>query len=406
MLATVLLAGCSSTGSTTGASGSPATPTSTSASAAQPLAHGVEAPIEAVPWSEVGAGWMLAMWSPVPGSAPGSEPPSGAPTPQTAATTLYLVNPEGGRYAITTFPPPGDGATPTLVDWSGDGHRALFYGGTGSDRTVIEVDLHTGAQTSFTVKNGYNTVPHYTRPEGKAVLLAKSNDSDGPPSLERVDLTGSHQLTYPIEQFGSKFGPEILSTPDGTRLVIGTESGGLAIMANDGTGVNVLPVPGQAYCTPTRWWDGPSTIVVANCNGADFSRSQLWLVPVDGAAPTALTPPNDGQTGPVLGTGAAWQLPEGTFVQAFGACGYRFLAKIDQPGDTPTPVTVPTVGNRDSVDVVGVYHGDLDLHVEHSCGTGESLIEYDPAAGTATVLLGPPVNGGGVTETLPYPGYQ
>ena len=37
---------------------------------------------------------------------------------------------------------------------------------------VIEVDLHTGRQTSFTV-DGFDVTPRYTRPQGKAVLLAK-----------------------------------------------------------------------------------------------------------------------------------------------------------------------------------------------------------------------------------------
>jgi TolB protein len=32
------------------------------------------------------------------------------------------------------------------------------------------------------------------------------------------------------------------------------------------------------------------------------------------------------------------------------------------------------------------------------------LFDYDPAANTSTVLLGPPLNGGGVIAALPYPG--
>jgi len=39
-----------------------------------------------------------------------------------------------------------------------------------------------------------------------------------------------------------------------------------------------------------------------------------------------------------------------------------------------------------------------------SCGSGESVVDYDPAAGTSTVLLGPTVTTGGgvVVEALPY----
>jgi TolB protein len=222
--------------------------------------------------------------------------------------TLFLVSPEGGRYAITTFTPPADGWNPTLADWSGDGNRALFSGsGPGSSTDIIEVDLHTGRQTSFNVDH-FNVTPRYSRPGGKAVLLAKSNDTDSPPSLVRVDLAGHPQLTYPIEQFGGKFGSDVLSTRDGTRLVLGNESGGLALMGNDGKSVKLLPVPGQEYCAPTRWWDHDSTIAVAECRDHEF-RQMLWRVPIDGTTPTPLTQPNNGQQGEVLGAQSAWKLP-------------------------------------------------------------------------------------------------
>jgi TolB protein len=370
-------------------------------------AHQAEAPIDVVPCSHVGAGWMLAMWSPAQPTRGGDEPAPGAPTYQNSPTTLYLVSPEGDRYAITTFAAPGDdGSTPFLVDWSGDGNRALFYDGRDKDRTVIEVNLHTGAQTSFTVKDGFNTTPRYSRPEGKAVLLAKSRDVDGPPSLVRVDLAGNHQLTYPIEQYGDKLDPRFLSTADGTQLVLGTDSGGLAVMGNNGTAIRTLPVLAQGSCTPTRWWDADSTVVVANCNGGDYAQSQLWSVPVDGGKPTPLTQPLDGKSGEILGVGSAWKLPSGTFLQAYGACGYSFLAKLDNVGGTAAKVSVPNVENHHSVDVIGAYDGHLDLHATLSCGSGESLIDYDPVAGTSTVLLGPGVNGGGVDKALPYPGFE
>ncbi|MDT5186650.1 MAG: hypothetical protein QOI29_4808 [Mycobacterium sp.] len=59
-----------------------------------------------------------------------------------------------------------------------------------------------------------------------------------------------------------------------------------------------------------------------------------------------------------------------------------------------------------SVDVLGVYHGHLELQASLSCGDGEALVDYDPTAGTSTVLLGPTVNGGGVIGALAYPGFQ
>ena len=35
-----------------------------------------------------------------------------------------------------------------------------------------------------------------------------------------------------------------------------------------------------------------------------------------------------------------------------------------------------------------------------------ALLDYDPAAGTSTVLLGPTVNGGSIVDAMVYPGYE
>src|SRR5258705_8793326 len=110
--------------------------------------------------------------------------------------------------------------------------------------------------------------------------------------------------------------PDFLSTPDGTPLVIGTESGGLAVMGNDGTGIKTLPVPGQGYCTPTRWWDKESMITVAACHDPEFSHSQLWLVHIDGATPTPLTRPNSGPQCQVLRAQTSSPLPGGAHLPA------------------------------------------------------------------------------------------
>jgi hypothetical protein len=366
------------------------------ANADTPAARGVEAPLAAVPWSQVGPGWVLATWSPVSGRRPGESGPPGEPGYQAAATTLYLVDPAGGRYAVTTFAPPGDGSRPELVDWSGDGSRALLEtGGYGSPKVLTEVDLHSGTQTTVTANGSFESA-RYTRPEGKAVLLESAGyASQG--SLERVDLAGNHQLTYPVAHDFRGY----LSTPDGTQLVLGTAAG-LALMGNDGVPGKALPIAGQKDCAPTRWWDTGSTVVLARCS--DSPQSQLWLVPIDGGTPTALTAPNNGQKGPDYGDTTAWQLPAGTYVQALGACGVIFLAKLNADGTT-SPVSVPNVHGA-TIIVVGVNGGDLDLQAKAGCGGGQSLVDYNPSAGTSTVLLGPPVNGGGVIGAVPYPGQR
>jgi TolB protein len=355
-------------------------------------AHGVEAPLETVPWSQVGPGWLLAVWSPIPGLHPGEMPSPGSPTWETVTTTLYLVNPAGGRYPVTTFPPPGQGSRPRLVDWSGDGTRALFLAEQKGHDAITEVDLRSGEKTTVAI-DGSHASPRYTRPDGKAILLARG-DISGPASLERVDLAGNHQLTYPLAQDYEGY----LSTPDGTKLVVGTHSG-LALMGNDGVAGDALSVTGQKDCRPVRWWK--SGVALTRCGAS--AGSQLWLVPIDGGTPTALTAPNDGH-GPDYGDLNAWQLPAGTFLQATGACGVVFVAKLNDDGTT-SQVSVPGVKSR-SVVVVGVNGGNLDVQARAGCGGGQSLIDYNPSAGTSTVLLGETVNGGGVVSAVPYPGQR
>jgi hypothetical protein len=402
-VAAVLVAGCSSpaadksAGSATApTSAAPPAPTSSAPASVAPMAaHGVEAALVTVPWSQVGPGWTLATWSPVSGVRPGEQRPAGEPDRGDAATTLYLVNPAGGRYPVTAFPPPGEtGSTPELSDWSGDGSHALFRMPYPADSPAILVDLHTGEQTTLSTHGDAG----FTRPDGKALLLSAGRfPKSDPLTLKRVDLAGNPQFTYPTDKVDGYSG-SYLSTPDGTRLVLSTITG-LTLMGNDGTLGATLPVPGQTQCSPLRWWDAAS--VLADCHVGDTYSTQLWLVPVDGSAPTALTAPNDHQHGPDIGDGMAWKLPAGTFIQASGACGVIYLAKLN-PDRTTTQVDVPNTSG--SVAVIGVHDSHLDLQARAGCGPGQSLLDYDPAANKTSVLLGPSVNGGGVIDAVAYPG--
>jgi hypothetical protein len=395
-LGVALAAGCSSsTGATTAHS-----PSDRPTAVAQPAAHGVEAPIETIPWAQVGPGWMLAVWSPVIAHRPGEKPAPNEPTWDKATTTLYLIDPVGGRYPITTFP---TGSTARLVDWSGDRSHALLDAakpGSVSGGTVISLDLRNGKQTTFSLVEG--SPIGYARPDGTAVLIGKGHYGDRP-SLERVNLAGHQELIYPV---GQDYKGGALPTPDGAQVVLGS-SKGLALMGEDGTPGKVLPVPGKlTACSPIRWWT--ATVVLARCTDAVrfSSTGQLWQVPVDGTAPTALTAVNSAQGDDPgfrgdYGDTNAWQLPSGTFLQSIGACGTMFLSRLTPDGHTAR-VNVPGVSS--SVIVNGVSGDKLVLVAKAGCGPGTSLLTYDPAANTYTTLLGPTVNGGSVAEAIVYPG--
>jgi hypothetical protein len=413
-LAAVMLAGCSSSAGSTAvhsAPGSGATPAPTTAALAAPTAtHGVEAAIGDVPWSKVGPGWMLALWNPVTPHMPGAQPLPDEPPPDAAATTLYLVDPAGNRYLVTTFAPDNK-AEPELIDWSGDGSHALLEPHGYGSSSVVSIDLHTGAQTTIPVK-GY---AHYARPDGNALLVSTDYNGNEPGTLRRIDLTGAEQKSYPTDQLGraGQFSGRYLQSLDGTQLVLGTANLGnevvprsdnsLVVISDDGEILRTLqsPMP-KARCAPVRWW--ASTVLLANCEGE--SGSQLWEVPLDGEAPTALTAVNSGLEddpgfGGDIGDTVAWQLPSGTFLQSMGACGTIFLSRLT-PDMHTMRVKVP--GVSDSVAVAGVTGDKLVLLAKVGCGGTTSLLTYDPTANTSTVLLGPPVNGGGVTDALLYRG--
>jgi hypothetical protein len=104
----------------------------------------------------------------------------------------------------------------------------------------------------------------------------------------------------------------------------------------------------------------------------------------------------------VLTKADARQLPGGTLLQSEAGCGAEFLSRLT-PDRHTTPVTVPGAVNGTDVVVAGATTDDLLLRAQMGCGSGISVLSYDPATNATTVLLGPPVNGGGVQNAILYP---
>ena len=393
----VALAGCSSTPSAGPQTGAGTSSTGTVAPASStttepPAAAGVESPASAIPWSQVGPGWMVALWGPHAAVAPGTESSDW----DQQSTTVYLVDPVGGRYLVTTLPAPSDYS---LSDWSGDGRHVLLLepGGSGGS-TFDEIDLATG-RVLHSVTESDDASARFTRPTGQALLVWTNGVDQAPNTLVRTSWSGTVQLSYPNSYPGiGTLSTFFLPGLDGTQLVTGTTSG-MALVANDGTFVRAIGPPGRV-CTPTRWWDAGD--LVAACQSPSSSGSSgpsLWIVPVSGQSATQLTNPQAPDNGDV----DAWQVGPATYVQALGGCGSEYLAQRN-PDGTTAKVTVP--GATDSVQVIGAHQAQLALLAQMACGSGETLFWFDPAAATETPLLGPQVNGGGVLAALPYPGLQ
>jgi len=281
----------------------------------------------AAPLPPVGPGWALVLYS------------AAGTAHRSAADTLYLVAPDGRRYPLARIP--DTDASARLIAWSGDGTRALagLPGGA-----VEQVTLAGGQVRRVSLPAGV-TVLGYTRPDGLSIL--GESTSGGVTTLARYTLGGALArvlATWPssaVSAASALFGAAALEAPSGTFLVV-PGSAALSLVSNLGGGSGVLPLPvGRgASCAPVRWWrDG---VVLAECSGPGIAGPRLWLAPVSGARPTALTPQR-GQNGPDYGDINGWRLPGGAlYVQALASCGPPFIARAHRDG-TVTPLLIPGV---------------------------------------------------------------
>jgi TolB protein len=322
---------------------------------------------------------------------------------------LYLVSPTGDRYPIAG----GFRGSPSLIGWTADAGRALVSMDATSN--LVEIDLHTGAQTTIPGL-GVHGSPAYADGDGTAFLVSSPGYGTDPGRLIRVDHSGNTTLTYPTDQLGATghFAGQYLVSPDGTRLVLATSNQGnepvpgtvnsLVVLTKQGSIIAKLPSPmPKAECEPVKWWQ--PTVILTLCYAAQNSARQLWKLPLDGGTPTALTAANsewehDPGFAADIGEIDAWQLRSGTFLRSQARYGTEFLSRLT-PDMYTTRVNIP--GVSDDMIVVGAAGGKFFVRPSAGRDPGNSLLVYDPVANTATVLLGPPVNGGAVTGVLLFP---
>jgi TolB protein len=330
-----------------------------------------------VPWGQIGPGWALAEYT--TGSYQVAAP-----------VTLYAVDPEGGMYQVFQWPATTDPWN--LIDWSGDKTRVLLQEpGSANPTTLHQLTLATGQITTFTVSAAGSQALGYTRPDGENILVAQ----DG---IARYSLTGVFQAR--LSQAGSEYQSAVSSLDGLTEVLSGGT--GVELVSNAGGMIRWLPVPGAAgnagSCMPVRWWN-PSDVLVS-CIASQVSEEQLWLVPVSGAAPTALTPPRS-PYGPDFGDVDAWQLPTGLYLQAQAGCGPPFIATQSASG----AVQAVTVPGASSGNVVIATTGDSMLVQEFSeCLQGSSLAWFNPATGSAQLVLTRQPKSTGVVSAIAFNG--
>jgi hypothetical protein len=306
----------------------------------------------AVPWASVGAGWVLTEYSPGTPSKP-------------APTTLYLVSPSGGKYAVYQWAA-SKTAAPRLLAWSGDKTRALLQ--LSGQSQLEQLNLRTGKAARFSLPADALPVG-YTRPNGLQLLGAAVSGSAEP--LARYTLAGKR-----VQVLGTQaYEAGAIYTPDGTELALSAGTG-LLLVSNTGKVIRKLPVPAadpRIGCGAVRWWN-PGT-VLAECTPKGGDAAQLWLVPANGAKPKALTPVR--KSGPDLGDLDAWPLASGLYLQSAGACGLLELNKQAKNGSV-APVQVPGFPAGTSLAVVTGLGPQLLLQ-GRGCTLGGQLVWFNPA---------------------------
>ena len=352
--------------------------TTAGVAAAQPAGHAQAARAAqpaGVPWGRVGPGWVLAQYT--------TAAPEGG---KTGPVVLYLISPGGARYQLARWP--DFRFAPQLLAWSPDGKRALFqvFSGQGG---VAQLTLATGRMTSFVMPGAANPIG-YTTPNGLNIVAGRPSGNGT--ILARYSLSGRL-----VQSLGYSADGQMLYTPSGTEFVTGA-SRGLKLVSNHGSLIRNLPVAraGASTCNPVRWWNGGT--VLASCTPPGSAAPQLWLVPVGGAHPKALTPPRNPSSGD-LGDLDAWQLSSGLYLQAAGPCGVLQIFRQARGGSIKL-VTVPHTNGDNQV--LTARGSRLLVQAPAECTGGVSLLWYDPGKRAEQWLIRAPGNVTGVASALPF----
>ena len=329
-----------------------------------------------VPWSHVGPGWVLAQYT--------SAAPEGG---KTGPAELDLISPGGARYQLARWP--DFRFAPELVAWSPDGKRALFqvFSGKGG---VEQLTLATGRMSTFVIQ-GTATPIGYTTPDGLNIVAGRPSGTGT--ILARYSLSGRL-----VQSLGYSAGGQPLYAPSGTEFATGAGRG-VKLVSNRGSLIRSLPVPGASAnsCNPVRWWN--SGTILASCSPPGSAVPQLWLVPVSGSHPKALTPPRNPDRGGDLGDLDAWQLSSGLYLQAAGPCGVLHIYR-QAPGGSIKLITVPHTNGDNRV--LTARGSRLLVQAPSDCTGSVSLLWYDPAKRAEQWLIRAPGNVIGVAIAVPF----
>ncbi len=385
LAATTLAASLMLSGTAVAASGSSARP----GEHVRMVGAGRTASRGAVPWKNVGPGWTLVTYT--------TATPFAA-RPKAGATTLYLVDPAGGKYALYRWPRvPAYGGV-SLLAWSGDGQRAMLEvakSPTSNAQQLDQLALASGKLTRLSLPAA--TFPiSYTRPDGLAVLAYHTLSSPAGIQLVRYSLTGALEKVLFTEKISGDGFIDVSSSspynPTGTALATtlianGRIAPGNTLLISNAGGL-VRRYSSAGSCEFVRWWTSAS-LLTGNCAGR-----RLFATPIGGGRAVPLTPAT---TSSFLRVDNAWLLAGHTYVQLYGlACGTGSLAVV-RNGHLAT-VSVPKLGAGPAI--VTASTSSL-LIVAQQCMGSSGMLWFNPINKTEVKVLSSN-QGQGVIGWLPY----
>jgi hypothetical protein len=352
---------------------------------------GPAAPRSAVPWKLVGPGWALAIYN------------DGTTNPLAPTTSLYLVDPRGGKYTLRFWPANARYlariplAEWTLQTWSGDRDRALLTTTATPQeprQQVYQLDLKTGRGSSLSLAEGSSAIG-YTRPRGAGILVQTDRmDTFIIYPRNPDDLAGPRRI---VHLAGGALAGGVYSA-NGKLLAVPVVPFDLELVRGSGQFVRTLPVPDALNCEPVRWWT--ASTILASCDASANDDYRLWLVPASGARPAALTPQRP-LSGPDQGDFSAWQLARGLYLNAEGPnCKGQRIARRLGRGDVAI-IKVPGYG---SAVIVAATASRLLVQLAAPCqGGGSSLAWFNPATRSLAMVLARRDNGKDeVVGVVPY----
>jgi len=157
-------------------------------------------------------------------------------------------------------------------------------------------------------------------------------------------------------------------------------------------------VPGTSAntCNPVRWWNGST--ILASCVPPNAAAPQVWLVPLGGGRPAALTPRRSPSSRD-LGDLDAWSLSSGLYLQAAGPCGVLQIFKQARNGSISLVKVPHTQGDNRVLTASG---SRLLVQAPTSCVGSNSLLWFNPGTHAEQWLIRAPSNVIGVENAVPF----